>query len=245
MGVAYGITPQWIDANPDKWYKAVSGVVTDGLVLALDAGISRSYPGSGTTWTDLSGNGRNATLYNMDGANFDSADGGTLTFDGVNEYSEITGASDLGGFTGDFSIEFWFKGGNQGGFAVFLEHYGPSTQLWAIQAESNGTTNMIWVRNGSILLTTSGIDALDDAWHQHVVSRVGSTITYYIDTVSRGSETYSGTLSSGTTLGIGKYSPGSYHINGNLSNVRIYSGKGLTADEVSQNFNALRSRFGI
>ena len=211
----------------------------------MDAGISRSYSGSGTTWTDLSGNGRNATLYSMDGANFDSADGGTLTFDGVNEYSEITGASDLGGFTGDFSIEFWFKGGNQGGFAVFLEHYGPSTQLWAIQAESNGTTNMIWVRNGSVSLTTSGIDALDDAWHQHVVSRVGSTITYYIDTVSRGSETYSGTLSSGTTLGIGKYSPGSYHINGNLSNVRIYSGKGLTAAEVSQNFNALRGRFGI
>ena len=218
-------------------------IVTDGLVLALDAGNTKSYPGSGTTWTDLSGNGRNATLYNMDGANFDSADGGTLTFDGGNEYAEITGASDLGGFTGDFSIEFWFKGGNQIRYAVFLEHYGPSVQRWAIQAESGGTTNMIWVRNGSTIFETSGIDALDDAWHHHAVVRDGSTITYYIDGVSRGSETFSGTLSSGTTLGIGKYSSGSYHINGNLSNVRIYSGKGLTADEVQQNYNALKGRY--
>jgi len=218
-------------------------IVTDGLVLALDAGNTKSYPGSGTTWTDLSGNGRNATLYNMDGANFDSADGGTLTFDGGNEYAEITGASDLGGFTGDFSIEFWFKGGNQTSFAVFLEHYGPSVQRWAIQAEGGGTTNMIWVRNGSIIFETSGIDALDDAWHHHAVVRDGSTITYYIDGVSRGSETFSGTLSSGTTLGIGKYSSGSFHINGNLSNVRIYSGKGLTATEVQQNYNATKGRY--
>ena len=218
-------------------------IVTDGLVLALDAGNTKSYPGSGTTWTDLSGNGRNATLYNMDGANFDSADGGTLTFDGGNEYAEITGASDLGGFTGDFSIEFWFKGGNQTSFAVFLEHYGPSVQRWAIQAEGGGTTNMIWVRKGSIIFETSGIDALDDAWHHHAVVRDGSTITYYIDGVSRGSETFSGTLSSGTTLGIGKYSSGSFHINGNLSNVRIYSGKGLTATEVQQNYNATKGRY--
>jgi hypothetical protein len=151
----------------------------------------------------------------------------SYSFDGTGDYLEVSNASDMGGFAGDFSIEFWFKGGNQTGFAVFLEHYGPSGQRWAIQAENAGTTNMIWVRDGGIKFTTSGIDALDDAWHHHAVVRDGSTITYYIDGVSRGSETFSGTLSSGTTLGIGKYSSGSYHINGNLSNVRIVKGKAI------------------
>ena len=58
-------------------------IITDGLVLCLDAGNTKSYPGSGTTWTDLSGNGNNGTLTNMDGANLDSANGGSFTFDGT------------------------------------------------------------------------------------------------------------------------------------------------------------------
>jgi len=152
MGVYAGIAQWWIDIDPARWYGIASGVVTNGLVLALDAGISRSYSGIGTTWTDLSGNGKNATLIN--GPTYSSANGGSIVFDGSNDYAEISNASTLGGFTGDFSIEFWFKGGNQGSFDVFLEHYGPSVQNWAIQAESGGTTNMIWVRSGDIQLTT-------------------------------------------------------------------------------------------
>ena len=44
-----------------------SGMITDGLIVALDASVSESYPGSGTTWTDLSGNGNNGTLVNGTG----------------------------------------------------------------------------------------------------------------------------------------------------------------------------------
>ena len=60
-------------------------IVTDGLVLCLDAASKRSYPGTGTTWTDLKG-GNNGTLTNMDGANFSSANGGSLSFDGASDY---------------------------------------------------------------------------------------------------------------------------------------------------------------
>ena len=60
------------------------GIVTDGLVLNLDAGNPQSYPGSGTTWTDLSGNGNNGTLLN--GVGYDSDNGGSLVFDGSNDY---------------------------------------------------------------------------------------------------------------------------------------------------------------
>ena len=214
-------------------------IVTDGLVLALDAGNTKSYPGSGTTWTDTVG-GNNATLT---GPTYNSDNGGALIFDGFNDYATISNASALGGFSGDFTIEFWFKGGNQTGYAVFLETHTTSTQRWAIQAEASGTANMIWVRSGSVIFTTSGIDALDDAWHHHAVVRNGSAINYYIDGVSRGSESYSAALSACTDLIIGEYSNGSYHIDGRMSAIRIYNGKGLTAAEVQQNYNALKARY--
>ena len=66
-----------------------------GLVLALDAGNSKSYPGAGTTWTDLSGRGNTGTLTNMDGTNFNSANGGSLTFDGSDEFVQCSGSLTL------------------------------------------------------------------------------------------------------------------------------------------------------
>ena len=63
-----------------------------GLILCLDAGNTKSYPGSGTTWTDISRNGNDGTLINMDSANLDSANGGSLTFDGTNEYVTLSRA---------------------------------------------------------------------------------------------------------------------------------------------------------
>ena len=230
-------------------------IIEDGIVLCLDADNTKSYPVSGTTWTDLSGKGNDATL--QYGPTYNSDNGGYFIFDGINDQATISNASALGGFSGDFTIEFWFKGGQQQNYAVFLENHsgGPeSHRKWAIQAESDGSTgNMIWVRNGvdgiaAIKFTTSGIDSFDNDWHQHVVVRNGSTINYYIDKVSRGSESYSGTLSAGTKLAIGEFSLGSnpgqnYHIGGNMSAIRIYNGKGFTAAEVLQNYNAFRGRY--
>jgi hypothetical protein len=62
--------------------------ITNGLVLALDAGNSKSYPGTGTAWTDLSGNGNTGTLVN--GVGYSGSNGGALTFDGVNDYVQFT-----------------------------------------------------------------------------------------------------------------------------------------------------------
>ena len=62
-------------------------IVTSGLVLALDAADRNSYPGSGTTWTDLSGNANNGTLTN--GPTFNSANGGSIVFDGTNDFEAV------------------------------------------------------------------------------------------------------------------------------------------------------------
>ena len=78
-------------------------IVTDGLVLCLDAASKRSYPGTGNTWTDLKG-GNSGTLTNM-ADNFDTANGGSLTFDGTDE--RLVANSTLGSMTGSFSCWFY------------------------------------------------------------------------------------------------------------------------------------------
>ena len=76
-------------------------LVMNGLVLCLDAGNSKSYPGTGTTWTDLSGNGNNGTLTN--GPTYSSANGGSLVFDGTNDYTQTP----LSGTFPQITVEFW------------------------------------------------------------------------------------------------------------------------------------------
>ncbi len=81
-------------------------IITDGLVLALDAANQKSYPGSGTTWSDLSGNGNNGTLTN--GPTFDSGNNGSIIFDGVDDYITTgTTPSQLQG-NPSFTVSGWF-----------------------------------------------------------------------------------------------------------------------------------------
>jgi hypothetical protein len=65
----------------------IPNYITDGLIYYVDAGDASSYPGSGTTWTDLSGQGRTTTLTN--GPTFDSGNGGSINFDGTNDFAEV------------------------------------------------------------------------------------------------------------------------------------------------------------
>jgi len=85
-------------------------IVTDGLVLCLDAGNTKSYPGSGTTWNDLSGQGNNGTLTNMDGSNYSD---GALSFDGSNEYVNLTesliGSNQIQTVTSSYTLEAWIN----------------------------------------------------------------------------------------------------------------------------------------
>ena len=85
---------------------AIVPIVTSGLVLSLDAGNSSSYPGTGTTWTDLSGSVNTGTVFNS--PVYSSANGGYLDFDGIDDYA--SGANSVStDLTGDMSCEVWFK----------------------------------------------------------------------------------------------------------------------------------------
>ena len=76
-------------------------IVTDGLALCLDGANVKSYPGSGTTWKDLSGKGNDGTLTN--GPTFSSDDGGSILVDGSNDFISIPFAG------GVYCIDFWIK----------------------------------------------------------------------------------------------------------------------------------------
>ena len=219
------------------------GVITDNLILHLDAGDTASYSGTGTSWNNLVSSNYNATLYN--GAVYDSNDGGSIFFDGSNDYAEITSAAALGQFSGNYTIEFWWKGPFQGSYEGVLNHYtGSNGMSWLVQTASN---NMYWRVDGQFKITTSGVNANNNAWHHHVIRRIGTTMDYFIDNTNCGTKTNeSGSVgSNGDKLQIGGYSGGGYDAQGYMAQLRIYSGKGLTNNEIALNYNNTKATFGL
>ena len=219
-------------------------IVTDGLVLALDAGNTKSYPGSGTTWTDLSGNGNAGTLAN--GPTYSSDDGGSIVFDGSDDHVTFTSNPSL---TDQITIEVWVKlnstsadngwiCGREGSYRLL---YTSSVFHWVCATDNNG-----WYTTGTAI--DAGSVAPHTNTYQVVVTYDGSNNKIYVNGTLR---TTGGSIS-GNIKDVGSYyimRDGSSDANidygkGNLYSHKLYN-KALTASEIKQNFNALRGRFGI
>ena len=122
-------------------------IVENGLVLALDAGNSKSYPGTGTTWTDLSGRGNTGTLNNMEiPGDYSTANGGFLTFDGTDEFVQINNPTTF--HNQNFTISAWINPGVQDSVTVSIMDFDhASTNGWVIQsqdANSNRNYYLAW-----------------------------------------------------------------------------------------------------
>lgn len=214
-------------------------IVTDGLVLALDAGNTKSYVSGSTTWFDKSGNANNGTLVN--GPTFNSANGGSIVFDGTNDRVTTTYVSQLG----DFTAIAWFKSSppGSGNYERILDK-SYSTGFW--MGRNQNIANQ-W--GGGIINNTSPtfgifITLTDNNWHFLALTRLGSTQTIYGDGITNTNTTSCSTsLLSNTSMTLGTdFSFG--NLNGNIASTQIYN-RALSAAEVQQNFNALRGRFGI
>lgn len=233
-------------------------VVEDGLVLALDAGNTKSYPGSGTTWTDLIGN-NNGTLTN--GPTFDRGNGGAIVFDGTNDYVTIPDSEDLEFGSGDFTIEAYIypTGVPSGaGFACIFAKGAPlqcyfmnsislnsvnSLSLY-VDTNNDGTPYSI-IDNNNI---TGNNTVNQNEWTHIAICRSGDTWKVFTGGVQRYSATHSGTIFNNTDVfSIGDYAPSSgiYPFQGYISNLKVYKGKGLTAAEVQQNYNATKNRYNF
>jgi hypothetical protein len=229
-------------------------VVTTGLQLYLDAGQAASYPGTGTIWTDLTVNGRNGTLTN--GPTYSATNGGSIVFDGTNDYSLITNPITIQ--NQNFTISTWVNPGVQNSGLVSMidfDHGGGNG--WVLQSE-DATTNRYYYFawwNGSGFEPTGGggygagkgIQLTTSVWQNIVYSKSGTSLLGYMN----GNQVYTGTASSSNVgygsnknLGIGDWIPTGRAFKGNVSNTQIYN-RALSAAEVSQNFNALRGRFSV
>jgi hypothetical protein len=218
-------------------------MITNGLAYCLDAANVRSYPGSGTTWTDLSGNGRTGTLTN--GPSYNSSNGGSIVFDGVNDYVSI--GSSTYTLNAGVSMEMWVyltaRDRNQGFMSLNSGGAGPYINFWM----PSGNT-MRWEVIGT---TASGYSTINstttfaiNTWY-HVVGTANLTNTYiYVNGALETSQSMSNQPTSITATGyIGNYET-SYPSASRIAMAKVYT-RPLSADEVTQNFNSLRTRFGI
>jgi len=217
-------------------------LITSGLVLDLDAANAKSYPGSGTTWSDLSGNGNNGTLTN--GPTFDANNAGSIVFDGVNDY--IDGPLISSQFTGDMTAEAWIKLTNSSSDYVRIIGTGAAVGNRTFGLWYDTGNKLLWQRYGggdpSIYPNTPTMTT--NTWCHTVATTSGTSHALYLNGVSIGTGSGTGPwAASGSTITVGYGTIHTYH-KGNISNVKLYN-RGLSATEVLQNFNALRGRYGI
>ena len=211
------------------------GIVTDGLVLWLDASNKPSYPGSGTTWTDLSGNNNNGTLTN--GPTYSSSNGGSIFFDGWNDYVNFPYTLLSG--TGNFTVSIWLKS-FAGTFAGTLFGNYPAGNLQIFY----GTYAIgMWLNNSTLYLTNSS--EFTTNFTQIVALRKNTNETeFYINGLLAKTGSSSSTIGSVNDFRMGTNTVGSEQFAGNISLVSAYN-RALSAGEVLQNFNAQKARFGL
>jgi len=221
-----------------------SSIVISGLVLCLDAANTKSYPGSGTTWTDLSGRGNNGTL--TGGPTYSSANVGSIVFDGVDDYVALTGSTTVSQAT--FSV--WLRrNGSQNAYAgILFTRGGSSANVSGLDFNStNNTLGYHWNDIAGSYQFNSGLIPPDGAWSMCVVVVTSTAATFYL-CQSSGITTATNTLAHASTtldgLKLGWDGAPFRYMNGNISQASIYN-RALTAAEVSQNYNALKSRYGL
>jgi hypothetical protein len=268
VGVYAGVTNSWINLSPSN---SLNGLVTSGLVLALDAGRTLSYPGSGTTWTDLSGNGRNFTLFNPSFYSYSSANGGSIGFTRTlpptaetGGYAEHTGSGALAVATylyNSHTTEIWARindrtptnyNANETLSALFVYRGFHSMFYYGASSLSYNIWNGISEQASSPALTlgTSGTDIIQGQWFHTVAVRSGNNLSIYINGVLKGTtsniNTSGGSGGTTNTIRMGMANPSnedfSWHTNANVAAARMYN-RALTAAEITQNYNALKSRY--
>lgn len=231
-------------------------IPTSGLVLMLDAADKNSYPDTGTTWYDLIGN-NTGTLTN--GPTFNSSNGGSIVFDGTNDYVGITSFSHPS--TDSFTISFWSKSAKKSStnFQSFISSRQLTSPYTGILITEDSTANRSDYLRVQLNSTTavnqynSGTLTIPDNIFCNIVISVNRTtnlMNWYINATfdSQYDITGLGNISSTHALEIGRdeaYIPNSNaFLTGNVAQVCIYN-KALSATEVLQNYNVTRTRFGL
>jgi hypothetical protein len=227
---------QWLNATNEYFLIKTNfeNIVTSGLVLNLDAGWYNSYSGT-TTWFDIKG-GYNGTLIN--GPTFNGGSQGAIVFDGTDDYVNLGSIAQIAPGTGDFTIEFWINPTNWSNTYMPLLTTTVTNGIWIGKVENNFALRTYNVADDlqSTTFPTPGV------WTNVIIQRSGNIATIYYNTISIVSGTVTRNYAQGTTE-IARDGVTSV-FNGKISTVKYYN-RALSPQEVLQNYNAQKSRFGI
>ena len=239
----YGVNPTWgAQTNEGRTHIATKGIVQSGLVLNLDAGVLSSYPGSGTTWTDLSGNGNTGTLNGTinGGVGYNSANGGSLTFDGTDDYVVCTGSLTL---TAATFIAWINRASVQGTNPGIIFSRSPTATGMNFRS---GALGYHWNDDSPTYDWASGL-VIPQAWCMCAITVTSSLATGYLYqasglTTAINSTGHGSTTMSSIRVGVDAYQNRYY--TGSISQALIYN-RALTAAEIQQNYLATKSRYGL
>jgi len=271
MGLLINGQVGWRTAGVVGAQAASPSLVTTGLILHLDAGNSSSYPGTGTSWYDLTLNNLPSILFN--GVGYSSNNGGYMVFDGVNDYINGTG-NGLYNFTDGtkdipFTMGGWFYRNDANTFMLLNkgDTGNGTSQAYSVGISSNklGVTLYDGDGDGGKSITRTMTNTLStNTWYNWHVTYAGNNgndpnsanyINIYINGVLQSStNSTSGvyarmrTLNSSNNLWLGSFgSTGTYKWisnNGRIPQYVIYN-RVMSQSEITQNFNALKSRYGL
>jgi hypothetical protein len=230
-------------------------IVTDGLVLALDAANTKSYLGTGTTWSDLTKNGNNSTLVN--GVGYSTDNSGAMVFDGVDDYATTgTTPTPLLG-NPSLTVSGWFKRlsnevGNTGTWGIGGNVVNQGINSWWSN-NANEITIDTW---GQATFTTGQTYPLNE-WAYITWQKISGDMTRNNCIIWKNLTSYTGSQltiiraenvapnlnNNGVTLG--RIST-TYNVPVNIaiSDFKIYN-RVLSAQEIRQNYNALKGRYGL
>jgi hypothetical protein len=238
-------------------------IVTNGLVLNLDVGRPNSYNG-GTTWRDLSGNGNTGTLVN--GVGYVGTNGGSLSFDGVDDYATINDSNSLD-LTTALTLSLWFNRGDILTLAPGDQHNlfikgstaapgGDQVNYTITLFGPTGGGFYYWVHpttGARSSLTPPSQIFFANQWYNIVITHVsGSTPIPYLNGVQKTdwtasnpttalvANTYRATICGDVERGSNMAAT----FNGRMSNISVYN-RALSAAEVKQNYDVFKGRYGI
>lgn len=215
-------------------------IVTDGLVLCLDAANPKSYPGSGTAWADISRNGRNGTLTN--GPTFSSANGGSIIFDGANDFVQCTGSIVTSAAT--FLVWIYRNGGQINYDGVLFSR---GTNVTGINVFEGNTLGYHWNGAANTYNWVSSLTIPDLQWSLCAVSVSSTSATAYLCQQTGITSAVNNVSHASTTLDdikIGQDDFGGRFFTGNIAVAQIYN-RALSRAEIIQNYNATKGRFKL
>jgi hypothetical protein len=242
-------------------------IVTSGLVLYLDAGNTKSYPGTGTTWYDRSGNLNSGVVNNgtlVNSPTFSSLKGGSIVFNGTNNYATLGSPTGFNMAPSGVTMLFWIYNNYPGYYLGVFERITytgaalttalPTTGWVQVGYSSDGSSNYFIINGVRYISNGLGRYVYDYSLDKPLYS--SSNLGYFPgpgsqnfcfqvqEVASTGTGTYVWSDLGYRMLGVTSFNVGTKYFNGNFSQVQVYN-RALSATEILQNYNATRTRFGI